>query len=432
MKMLISWAGLSSFPPNRRHGTMAFSLLLAVSCFTAMNLFHAPASNEESRTSLEHRIGRESPIESRRDNEDDDGSLHYFVYTEKEISQQERVKLPPRANRMEDVLSEESIHEALLEHPWRTHDPNDASFFVIPTPVSALSFSGCKKVECTWYDDAFEALASHKVFRMHQGRRHVLVSLYWGNAGNKPFLRALRRHLRNVTVADHIDRHAVQHIIREGRADDGDWKKKFRKLPPLTESGFSVGLGLARAYLPLIEVSYEKFVSSNFTAFHRIARRKYQNNSTMYRVAPLRVRCQNLPGSPRCSFGYDLPHDQWAKHMSDSKFCLVMRGDTPHSHSLYNAIRVGCLPVVISDWYSEFAGSFKSTLDMSNFTVMINETTFLSDPQGQIGGLLHLSKEVIREKLSGLAYAQRVVFPDHERSLFVPAFFREVKRCQRD
>lgn len=203
-------------------------------------------------------------------------------------------------------------------------------------------------------------------------------------------------------------------------------------MPPLTEYGFCVGLGLSRAHLPLNKPSYKKFASSEYAVFLRIRRRKYQNKSTMYREAPLRVRCRTLPGSPLCSFGYDLRHDQWARDMSRSKFCLVVRGDTPHSHALFNAVRVGCLPVVISDWYSEFAGPFKSTLDMSNFTITIKEKAFLSDPQGQIGGLLRLSDEVIREKLSGLAHAQRVIFPDHERSLFVPAFFREVERSQRE
>lgn len=48
------------------------------------------------------------------------------------------------------------------------------------------------------------------------------------------------------------------------------------------------------------------------------------------------------------SIGFDLPKDVYVEHLVSSQFCLVIRGDTPHSHALLSAIQVGCIPVVIS------------------------------------------------------------------------------------
>lgn len=210
--VLIFWAGKVSLRPRLRHGIAAAAFFLSAASWLVAMKNTIPAANALDGSfppvgsRLERRIGRDVPAESRRDGEaenDDGRGLRYFVYTEEEIAQRGRVKKLSRdLKRIEDVLSEQSIHEALLEHPWWTYNPDDASFFVIPTPVSALSFSGCANAKCAWYDDAFEALSSHEVFRRHQGRRHVLVSLYWFDAHNEAFLRPLRRHLQNVTVAD--------------------------------------------------------------------------------------------------------------------------------------------------------------------------------------------------------------------------------------
>jgi len=58
----------------------------------------------------------------------------------------------------------------------------------------------------------------------------------------------------------------------------------------------------------------------------------------------------------------------------------VIRGDTPEMHAFFHAIRCGCIPVVVSDWYPDFAGLFKSSLDMRDFSIMINEESSFEDP----------------------------------------------------
>ena len=125
------------------------------------------------------------------------------------------------------------------------------------------------------------------------------------------------------------------------------------------------------------------------------------------------------------SIGYGLPPDEWLREFSSSKFCAAIRGDTPHTHALLNAVKVGCIPVVISDFYPMYAPSFPSTLKMEDYCVFIPEDDFIRDPAKELLRLMDLSEGAIRRKLEGLAFAQKVVLNDHPESLFVQAFLKE-------
>lgn len=64
------------------------------------------------------------------------------------------------------------------------------------------------------------------------------------------------------------------------------------------------------------------------------------------------------------------------KMMSQSKYCLVPKGDTPSSKRFYDAIIYGCIPVVISD---HFQPAFDKTLiDWSKCTVRIPQRKILN------------------------------------------------------
>ena len=147
-------------------------------------------------------------------------------------------------------------------------------------------------------------------------------------------------------------------------------------------------------------------------------------NSTDFRRALLETRYSSqLPPS---SIGYDIPKDEYFEHVVSSKFCLLVRGDDPGSHSLLRAIRIGCIPVMVSDVFWQYSPTFKSTIgDISDFSFIIPEALFIQNPLKEIKKLETLSEDAIRDKLEGMAWAQRVMIPDHPQSLFVPAFLRE-------
>jgi hypothetical protein len=120
-----------------------------------------------------------------------------------------------------------------------------------------------------------------------------------------------------------------------------------------------------------------------------------------------------------------MPLAKWKQGYANSKFCLVVRGDTPHSHALFNAVKVGCIPVVISDWYPFYAPPFPTTLDMQDFCIFLPEEEFLSNPEKALQSLRDIPDDEIKSKLESLKWAQQVMIMEHPQSLFVPAFVRE-------
>eukprot|EP00448_Togula_jolla_P038834 CAMPEP_0170641842 /NCGR_PEP_ID=MMETSP0224-20130122/40998_1 /TAXON_ID=285029 /ORGANISM="Togula jolla, Strain CCCM 725" /LENGTH=472 /DNA_ID=CAMNT_0010972491 /DNA_START=39 /DNA_END=1458 /DNA_ORIENTATION=- len=87
--------------------------------------------------------------------------------------------------------------------------------------------------------------------------------------------------------------------------------------------------------------------------------------------------------------------EQYAWEISQAKFCLVIRGDTPSSHAFYDALAANCIPVIISDRWADVAVPFahgrnwdaRDGLDISRFTININEGTWMTD-MDQVGTVL--------------------------------------------
>lgn len=366
-------------------------------------------------------------------------TTRYYIYPEESISRKVQVLTSAmsssddhRYHCCRDPLSELAVHQALELHPLRTMDPDKADFFIVPTLISPLISYGCFKTDgenCTDFDDAFSALTSHPLFiNDDNGKHHIIISLHYLGFSTKfaeqPHLAPLARNyhkLKNVIVANRFDPMETWEIAKMGRAKGHDYERFFRKEGTLiTRAGYSVGAGL-ETYLPIVTASMKRFDESKYFIFYRTRSRSSTNNSTVYRHAPLKYTEELEPSS----IGFDLPMDEWLEHFSSSKFCLVIRGDSPETHAFFHSIRCGCIPVVISDWYPDFAGPFKSTLDMRDFSIMIGEQDFISNPLESLQGLKRIERSVIESKVMALEYAQRVIFPDHPESLFVPAFLKE-------
>ena len=77
----------------------------------------------------------------------------------------------------------------------------------------------------------------------------------------------------------------------------------------------------------------------------------------------------------------------------------------------------------MSDFYDDYAPSFKSTLSIKDWAIVIDEYAFLADPAGQIRALEELPLDYIEEKIANASLAQSIVLS--ESPMFVPAFLRE-------
>jgi hypothetical protein len=343
-------------------------------------------------------------------------TLRYYVYDDwpaaQLINDTKLVKVP----------EEPYIFSALLtNNTWRVTDPARADVFFAPTPLASYSrlLPETRMIIST--------LTEHPVFRKHQGHRHVVFALggRWFDVGKqniapstKRFNRILAPRLENVSVAKQYDTISCRKLA-DDQQDHGDWNYYYATFRPILKYTFSLG-HLAGAYLPLIPATYEKFLQMEYTLFYHTRTAPFKNRSTPYRWAPLNV---TLPYN--ASIGYDIPKDLWLERFTSSKFCLVFRGDDPLSHALLRAVKVGCIPVVISDYMPIIAPTFKTSMDMRDFSIFLDEQEFLNNPQDQLASLHDISELEIRTKLIALRYAQQVTCPDHPDSLFLPALLRE-------
>merc|ERR1719356_83302 len=94
-----------------------------------------------------------------------------------------------------------------------------------------------------------------------------------------------------------------------------------------------------------------------------------------------------------------VPMDQFVDELHDAKFCLVMRGDTPSSHSFYDALAANCIPILVSDEWDQVAGPFAQGqhgvlhggLNTYMYTLQVSERRFFED----IAGVADRIREVL-------------------------------------
>jgi hypothetical protein len=302
-----------------------------------------------------------------------------------------------------------------------------------PTPIATLLAAGGGRAKATTFDETIGNLTTHPIFQRNSGR-HILISLHWVAFNTYPlyvndFAPALSRNypkLANVTVATHLDAQAIQKSFQFVQQHNISLKAFrgyhhiFATFRQATRCSFSLGLWASGA--PFLPASYESWKQKSVSVFYHTRLKDSGSGSTPYRHGPLNLTLASLPNNS--SLGLDIQPTQWLKEFTDSQFCLSSRGDTPHTHTLLRAVRVGCIPVVVSNLYPIFAPTLKSTLTMEDVCIFIKEYDFRIDMGGELRRLATLDEAYLRNKTKYLAWAQRVIFPDEANSLFVPVFFK--------
>ena len=369
--------------------------------------------------------------------------LRYYVYDDSILERRHMIQKVKDAGKTlyqtHEVFFEIHTIEILQSHPLRVYDPALADLYVIPMAVGAVMY-GANKLFPKLYKESVEYLLEHPIFKSTMGHRHILFGMPVPQYSCKMYksLRSLGIHnyypdLWNVTVVDDKDSRGLQIIREQNLALDHDYAKAFEDLwYPLARYSFSMGL-YAEKTIPLLPASWEKFHNSSYHIFYHSRESGSLHNSTQYRHAPFRPEVwaalndttATATTSHRNSIGHDLERDEWLRRFTSSKFCLAIRGDTPHSHALSRAVKVGCIPVVVSDFWPLYSPTLRHFVALEDFSVVLDEKAFLEDPVRELQKLDQLSTDEIREKLEWLAFAQRIFFAEHPESLFVPAFLSQ-------
>jgi hypothetical protein len=81
------------------------------------------------------------------------------------------------------------------------------------------------------------------------------------------------------------------------------------------------------------------------------------------------------------------PKDLMVERIVSSKFCLVIRGDDPTIPLPLASRQSGLHPVVVSDHFHKIAQSFRSSLDMRDFCIFVDEEEFINNPQEKLAAL---------------------------------------------
>jgi hypothetical protein len=111
-----------------------------------------------------------------------------------------------------------------------------------------------------------------------------------------------------------------------------------------------------------------------------------------------------------------IPHDEWKRNIINSRFTLVVRGDTPGSHAFVNGISAGCIPIIVSDLFEYGATPFNNVIPLHKYSVVIPEKAFMDNPTILMKTIEGLSEETIRSKLSVLVEVQKMMLLDHPES----------------
>ena len=320
--------------------------------------------------------------------------------------------------------------EALEQHPFvqRTHDIEQADFFLINIPIGALVMAGSAEdmrlaLDTLYATPTFQQYSEkHVMFSFLEPLFvHRLISQFTPTG----ITRHDYEHLANITAVLDRDPFSWAAAKEAGLHVAGHWEDTDER--PLTRHGWSLSFagGASDRELVLRIPELQEFHNRSLEVFYHTRDTEFWNNSTIYRRRPVEFQDQFVQPS---SIGYDIPKEQWREDFSNAKFCLTVRGDNPASRSLARAIRNGCVPIIASDLYQAFAPMFRSFLNFSDYAIMIDEESLLENPATAINAAI--ANADVESLLDGLRIVQRFMVADHPQSLLVEAFCAETLASQ--
>jgi 2-polyprenyl-3-methyl-5-hydroxy-6-metoxy-1,4-benzoquinol methylase len=151
------------------------------------------------------------------------------------------------------------------------------------------------------------------------------------------------------------------------------------------------------------------------------------------------TRLRHLPVQHAQLFGNDssmsfgIPREEWLSGFSRSKFCLVVRGDDPNSHSWIAALQACCIPVFISDHFADVCLPFGDGINgppswmppLESFSFSVKESEVLQNPQRMVDVVLEASEAEVEAKLIGLLAVRKFFMYEHPESMLVEALVWE-------
>lgn len=332
--------------------------------------------------------------------------------------------------------------EQAASHPLRTRNPKQAKFFLVTIPIVTSFSCGPKKNHTNRTMEALQHLVGSRTWKATRGERHVWMLFDWRimrwadsewklipDDPKRGEWSDHRQLLSNMTVLtyENWQTHPRTCTMYSAQFNNYCHPKDFNWLPfemwaCTVVVPYFAAEGLSRKDVSMLfpNCTFAEWQKRETILFYRNDQRKdYHWGATAVRRKP-----QNLSGLPNVSIGGNIPKVKHIRGMSESKFCLVTRGDTPSSHKIFDAIRSLCIPVIVSDLWHRVAKPFPTLLAWDAFSLSIPEPHFMKDPQQAIAFLWTLSIGELRRLFHALYRARLAVdwrAPDSRTTTFVLA-----------
>lgn len=323
------------------------------------------------------------------------------------------------------------VYDLLKTHPLRTADFSKADLFVVAIPLRR-SYHLDRENHRDNVDLAFSALFKTPTFQRFQGNDHLFLAHFWEFSAWSSVLPKLipseyLERLENVTCTryEYYGVSKWENVSNILPQDCPEPRSLFTK--PWEPTRYTVLTPHASApELKVYEPNFDEWSGRPYWIFYHTRREPFHCGATELRHLAIEKR-ELFEGS----IGYGLPREQWVQSWGQSKFALIVRGDTPGTTSFVNAISAGCIPVIISDAFEMVVLPFKSHLSLEEFSIILPETHFLNRPESVMPYLKSLQRSVVEEKLTRLREVQRFLLYRHPKSRTIQTILSEFAAIKR-
>lgn len=313
-----------------------------------------------------------------------------FVYDLKPEYNANLARDQPRC-RTDQYGTEIRFHENLLEHAVLTKNAEEAEFFFVPIYGECYLFretqnsgtNNAMKVTNLWYREALATIQNeYPYWNRTDGRDHVWS--FPGARGPHIFRDWKKLIKKSIFLTPEGDRsfgeqfNTWKDIVIPGLEPDSEFiEGKLRKQSSLKKDIFAFFRGTilnkagilaySRGIRPKMEEAFKKHKDVIFT--------------------------EELSSCDR---------DCYRKELRRSTFCLCPRGWSPWTLRAYQAMMVGCIPVIIAD---EIELPYENALDWTKLSVKIAE----ADAEKTIDILKLISKNDIKNKQKAIEKVWRSI-----------------------
>lgn len=304
-------------------------------------------------------------------------------------------------------LPEIAMHSALERHHWRTMNAKDADLFFVPAYLSLSSLGRCGD-HATNLDSLASYLKDSHYFPRNKGADHLIAAFQFDLIVGHSYF-SLATVLKNPSLTNMI----VARFENNGRFDAELSIPYGVQRPDLDEAAipsfdarsrslFIMGQADCRFAYRERRVALTKLPSAFpdsaiiQTGGPQNCSENLQFNTSTYppelMIPPL-PKCSSLPANARTGCQYSGSTDEeYIDYGIDSKYFLMIHGDSPSSSRLYDAIHLGAIPFIIADNFTQQAMPFPDELPWQQFAVFITQQAFFEDPVTEMQKAMNLVK----------------------------------------